>query len=251
MLTVLHVAPHPDDESIGAPCSLLQLASTGARVVVVACALGRASDRARRHRELVEASRVGGFELVVRDPPAALGSRDDLPASRRTLTPWLAGLIDEHCADLVISPQLHDVHPAHETVAEAVRDAIVRSRRPPIWWAWGIWSDLRNPTLLFPCAAMLQQRAERMLACHRGELARNDYAELVRAAGRLAATRGVERVLGFGSAALPGVHHAELFTELGWVDHRWRFGVPRVSPDLALPGDWGSDATRFVTRRSP
>jgi hypothetical protein len=68
----------------------------------------------------------------------------------------------------------------------------------------------------------------------------------VRAAGRLAAIRGGERVLGFGAAALPGVEHAELLTELGWVGGRWRFGPSRVSSAPDLPVEWGDDATYLV-----
>lgn len=250
MTTALHIAPHPDDESIGAPCTLLHLA-TGARVVVVACGLGRPGDYHRRRRELSDAVAAGGLELVVRDPPAALGSRDDLAATRRSLTPWLTGLIEEYRADIVISPHLHDVHPAHEAVARAVRDAVVAATRPPVWWSWAIWADLRTPTLLFPCSEELRERAEQMLRCHQGELARNDYLDLVRAAGRLAAIRGVERVLGFGAARLPGVRHAELLTELGRVGGRWHLGRPRVCADLRPPRDggpdgWGPDVSDLV-----
>lgn len=246
MTTVLHIAPHPDDESIGAPCTLLRLAASGARVVVVACGLGRAVDHDRRHRELTAACATGGLELLVRDPPAALGSRDDLAATERLLAPWIADLIDDHGADLVLSPHLYDAHPAHEAVARAVRDAVARSRRTPIWWSYGIWADLRVPTLLHPCPPALVDKAAAMLSCHVGELARNDYLALLRAAGLLAAVRGVERVLGFGAAALPDVRHAELLTELGYADGRWRLGVPRVADDLALAAEWGGDATRLV-----
>lgn len=246
MTTVLHVAPHPDDESIGAPCALLHLAAAGARVIVVACGLGRPADHGRRHRELVAATRAGGLELLVRRPPAALGSDDDLLATRRELVPWLAGLIDTHRADLVIGPQLHDVHPAHEAVARAVRDAIALAVSPPVWWTWGIWADLRAPTVLFPCPAELVDRAVAMLSRYEGELARNSYVDMLRASGRLAAIRGVERVLGFGASALAGVRHAELLTELGLVDGRWRFGVPRVARRLTLPVSWGADASGFV-----
>lgn len=242
MTTVLHVAPHPDDESVGAPCTLLRLADTGARVVVVACGLGRPADHPRRRRELAAACAAGGLELLVREPPVALGSRDDLAAAERLLTPWLADLIDASVADLVISPHLHDAHPAHETVARAVAAAVARSARRPVWWSYGIWADLRAPTLLHPCPPALVERAVAMLTHHAGELARNNYVAMVRSAGRLAAIRGVERVHGFGSAALPGVVHAELLTELGMVDGEWRLGRPRVAADPALPTSWAGRA---------
>ena len=85
-----------------------------------------------------------------------------------------------------------------------------------------------------------------MLRHHEGEVARNDYVGMLHAAGRLNAIRGVERVLGFGTAALPAVEHAELLTELGWVDSCWRFGTPRVARILDLPRRWDGDATEFL-----
>jgi len=110
----------------------------------------------------------------------------------------------------------------------------------------GLWADLRSPTVLFPCSPALVERAERMVACHAGELARNDYLGMLRATGRLAAIRGVERVLGFGATALAGVQHAELLTELGRVGGRWRAGIPRVSPRLDLPVAWGADVSDHI-----
>jgi LmbE family N-acetylglucosaminyl deacetylase len=244
--TILHVAPHPDDESIGSPCTLLRLAARGARVVVVACGLGRPADHERRRRELVAATRYADLDLLIREPPTALASDDDLDAAQRELLPWIAHLIDSSRADLVLSPHLHDAHPAHEAVARAVRDAVTAARQPPVWWSWGIWAEPRRPTLLVPCAPEDVERALGMLGHHRGELARNDYVAMVRAAGRLAAVRGVERVCGFGARALVGVDHAELLTELGYVDGAWRFGQPRLAAELDLPVRWGPDASAFV-----
>jgi LmbE family N-acetylglucosaminyl deacetylase len=215
-------------------------------VTVAACGLGRTADQARRRRELVAATTFGGFELVVHEPPVGLSTGDDLDAARRRVVPWLVELMDSTEADLVVGPQLHDVHPAHEAVARAIRDAVPHAARPPMWWSWGIWADLRRPTLLLPCAPDLVERALAMLRHHEGEVERNDYVAMVRAAGRLNAIRGVERVQGFGTAALPGVEHAELLTELGWVDGCWRFGIPRVAPTPDLLHRWDGDATEFV-----
>ena len=82
-----------------------------------------------------------------------------------------------------------------------------------------------------------------MLTWYAGEIARNDYPDMLRAAGRLAAIRGAELVQGFGSAALPGVRHAELLCETGWIGGRWRFGVRRVAEQPDLPTRWGAEVT--------
>jgi len=59
-LRVLHVAPHPDDEALGAPCTLLRLKDAGARVVVVACGRGGCSGRPWRDRHGGQALPVAG-----------------------------------------------------------------------------------------------------------------------------------------------------------------------------------------------
>lgn len=238
MTVVLHVAPHPDDECIGAPCTLLRLAEAGARVVVVVCGLGRPADHERRERELRAAVAVNGHELVVRNPPAALSSDDDLQATRAELVPWLVELIDHYGADLVVAPHLRDAHPAHEAVALAVKDAIPMARSAPVWWAWAIWSELPHPTLLVPATPELVDRALTALACYGVELARNNYGEMLLAAGKLAVHRGIERVAGFGSHAPPNITYAEMLVEFGWVDGHWRVGKTRVDDVPSLPVAW-------------
>lgn len=238
MMTVLHVAPHPDDESLGAPCTLLSLAARGARVVVAACGLGSPEEHTRRRAELEAATATARFELVVHDPPAALSSGDDLRITQRDLTAWMTSLFDEFSADLVVGPHLQDDHPAHELVARAIADSVPEARRPPVWWAWGIWRDLAKPTLLVPCSDELVHRAATVLGCYEGELSRNDFRTMLHATGQLNAVRGVERVLGYGAAALPGVRHAELLTELQWESGSWRLGIPRVDPEPTVSTGW-------------
>src|SRR3989442_1569551 len=79
-LTLLHLAPHPDDEVMGGPAIMLELQAGGHRIVNVACGLGRPEDRERREAEARESCRRTGFELVVPARPAEIGSGGDLPA---------------------------------------------------------------------------------------------------------------------------------------------------------------------------
>src|SRR5581483_10326231 len=69
--SVLHVAPHPDDELLGAPASLFGLRDAGWRFVNLACSLGRPEQRERRLAELQEACARAGYELLVELEPAA------------------------------------------------------------------------------------------------------------------------------------------------------------------------------------
>ena len=217
-LTVLHVAPHPDDEALGAPATLLGLRRAGHRVVNLTCSLGRPEQHTRRRAEVEEACRRLGFELVVHDRPgdeAALG-----------------GTVRAFGADLVIGPSAYDGHPSHESVGRALRDGLASDGAPPLW-TWGLWASLRAPTLYVPYDEAVLEAALHGLRAHAGELARNDYEELLRARGVVGRVQGAEQVFGFGTGARPGPY-AEVLEEALWVDGAWWPGVAR-EPDLARP----------------
>src|SRR6187200_2522954 len=80
--TVLHLAPHPDDELLGGPAIMLALQASGHRIINLACSMGRTTDRERREAEARESSRRTGFELLIPSRPVAIGSGDDLDAAQ-------------------------------------------------------------------------------------------------------------------------------------------------------------------------
>jgi LmbE family N-acetylglucosaminyl deacetylase len=63
--TLLHLAPHPDDEVMGGPGIMLALQASGHRIVNLACSLGRPKDRERREAEARESARRTEFELII------------------------------------------------------------------------------------------------------------------------------------------------------------------------------------------
>ena len=232
----LHLAPHPDDEVLGAGAALVGLVDHGWQVVDLAVTLGRTEDRARRRVEVAEACRRLGLELRVLDPPLGLGRRDDHVAARRILAEQVGALVDELRPEVVVSPSPVDAHHAHVTVGRAVGDALARLDAP-VWWQWGFWADLPHPTVLAPFDERRLQRCRHALDAHAGELARNDYARVLRARAELRAVLGVEQVFGFGAAGSPDrPPYAEVLTEARWRDGSWWRGEPRVlDPDAALP----------------
>jgi LmbE family N-acetylglucosaminyl deacetylase len=235
-IEVLHLAPHPDDESIASPATLLALCEAGHQVVNVACSLGRPEQVARRRSELLEARSRAGFGLVILDPPLAISRGDDLEAAQSTLARWIAERIDSTGVDLVVSPSPHDGHYGHEVVGRAAREGIKRSRRRPRWWAWNIWADLPFPTLVTEFGHERLEQALHVLAAHAGELARNDYADLVRCRAVTSRVLGAERVFGFGSHGLDAPF-AELLLELGMPAGEWVAYEPRtLDPERPLDG---------------
>lgn len=232
---ILHVAPHPDDELIGAPATVMALRDAGHPVVNLACSLGRPADHARRREELTEACARAGFELVIPDGLPALGSEDDLPAAQAELTDLIATLIQARACAYVVSPSPHDGHPAHETVGRAVRDALTRLEDPAAWGMWGLWSELPLPNLYVPFDEPRLAEIEHALRAHAGEIDRNDYASLIGIRGRMNAILGAERVFGFG-AAYDGTRYAELLTEVVFDGDRFQRTPPARRPRAHLAG---------------
>lgn len=234
---VLHLSPHPDDELIGAPATLMALRDAGWRVVNLACGLGRPEQRSRREEELREACRRAGFELRIASPRALLrdGGAETVPDG--PLVDDVAAGIEELRPALVVSPSPADRHPAHEAVASAAREALRRiGEGTPRWWMWGLWGALPRPTL---ATAFDDGRLEEILdalSAHCGELERNDFRRLVRGRGEANACLAPELLFGFGAEDRRRARYAELLTELALVEGEWRLGQLRwLDPLDPLP----------------
>ena len=245
---VLHVSAHPDDELTGAPAALFALRDAGFEIVNLACGLGRGEQHARRADELREACRRAGFKLELPASPIALSHSDDPVKARRELVELIAETATRLRPALIVSPQPHDRHRAHELVARAVRDVILDRRAGECsrWWMWGLWGDLSLPTITVAFDERRLTEILGALAAHEKELERNDYRRLVRGRAEMNAARGPELVFGFGSRGDPGPY-VELLTEAVLEDGRWLLGTPRrLDPAAALSepaseteiGDW-------------
>jgi LmbE family N-acetylglucosaminyl deacetylase len=252
---VLHLAPHPDDEALGAPATLLGLREAGHRVICLACGLGRPAQAGRRLAEVREACRRGGFELRVADPPLELSQGDDLARAQAALAATVRALCEAEDVGLVVGPSPHDGHHGHEAVGRAARDALEAMADPPALWLWGLWADLPHPTLLAGFGEARLERARHVLAAHAGELARADYDGLLRARAVGGAVLGAERVFGFG-AQRRAAPYADLLTEALRGAGGWRAGVPReLDPADPLTGaapgpplGWWLHAQSFADR---
>ena len=210
---MLHLAPHPDDESIAAPATLIGLTRAGHRVINLACSLGRPDQAARRHAEADTACRRAGFTLVVHDPPLGISSDDDLDAAREALAATVTRLAEEEEVDVIVAPSPHDGHHGHEVVGRAARDAVRHLERAPRLWMWGLWADLPFPTLYSAFGHRRLLHVLYVLNAHRGEVSRNGYRALVAARGIASRVLGSERVFGYGSPMRP-TRYAELLTEI-------------------------------------
>jgi LmbE family N-acetylglucosaminyl deacetylase len=214
--TVLSVSPHPDDELLGAPATLMALRDAGWRVINLACSLGRPDDRDRRRRELTEACRAAGFELVILDSAPPIGLGDDLVGAQRALAAEVGDALSRSGAELVLGPSPHDGHHGHEVVGRAIRDAAESRAESLEVMFWGLWGELPIPNLLVGFRAERLAEIRAALNAHAGELARNRYDRLVECRAAAGAVLGPERVFGFGSGGSPH-QFAELLTDVIWI----------------------------------
>jgi LmbE family N-acetylglucosaminyl deacetylase len=239
---VLSVAPHPDDELVGAPATLMALRDAGWRVVNLACSLGRREDRRRRRAELAEACRMARFELATPEGIPPIGRDHDLERAQRVLSAVIVELLEETAAPLIVGPSPHDGHHGHEVVGRAIRDAVQTCGGSLRVMFWGLWADLPIPNLLVPFGARRLEEIQRLLRSHAGELARNRLDLLVENRAAANVILGPERVFGFG---VGGIEHpyAELLTDVSWAPGAgWRLMAPRELDALhPLAGDEGPE----------
>lgn len=225
---MLHVSPHPDDELVGAPATLMALRDAGHEVTNLALALGRPADHDRRRAEVTEACRRAGFGLRVIDPPIAMSAGDDLAAAQKRATAAIVAVIDgPDPPDLVVGPGPHDVHHGHELVGRAIRDALGSHDDAPPWWLWAIWGDLPMPTMVTLLDDDRVAEVVQALSAHEGEMQRADHRVQVEARTRVAATLAAEKIFGFGAPAL-STTRAEMVTEVVRHDGHWLLGAPRA-----------------------
>lgn len=223
----MSVSPHPDDELLGAPATLMALRDAGWRVINLACSLGRPDDNHRRRAELTKACERAGFELVIPDGLPPIGMRDNLARAQAALTPAIIDALDDSGAELIVGPSPHDAHHGHEMVGRAIRDAVEKRREPMHVMFWGLWSDLPVPNLLVPFDAARLAEIQRALRAHAGELARNRFDRLLEGRAAANAVLGAERVFGFGAAGT-AYKYTELLTDARWsVAEGWRLTAAR------------------------
>ncbi len=224
--TLVHVAPHPDDEAVGCPGALLHLLDRGWTVVSVVTSLGFSGQWERRRAEAEEASARAGFVPAFLDPPLNLDLDGDLDAATRRLGAELPAIVEEHDGSIVVSPSPHDVHHGHEAVGRGVQRAMAALPPDVRWWMWGVWGELPAPNVFYGFDQTVLDRALHILDAYAGELERNDYRPFLTGRAMANAVTGSERVFGFGSPSATTQPYADLVTEVRLVDGRFMASDP-------------------------
>ncbi len=209
---VLVLAPHPDDECLMGMLPLRLMRECGFGVEVIPFSLGsRVERRQARVAELREACRVLGFGVtaVVKPEQERMRVQDleELLVRRRPVVVFLPHAKDGHAT-----------HRAAHAAGVAAMDA-----------AGGVfqvveteyWHPLERPNLMVAADESDVGQLCRALECHKGEMARNDYAARLPAWMIDNVRRGAELVGGAGAAA-PDWLYAVLYRARIRAGGKWR-----------------------------
>jgi LmbE family N-acetylglucosaminyl deacetylase len=235
---VLVLAPHPDDESITGLLPLRLKEECAFDVWVVPFTLGSRPDRrAERRQELRAACRELGFRLRLAESlsKGTAGVRE------------LAGIVKSLNPAVLVLPHARDGHPAHRAAHRTGVAALDALGQPRAVVETEYWHPLERPNLMVATDESQLARLCRALACHRGEIARSDYAARLPAWMVDNVRRGTELIGGPGATA-PAFDCATLYRARLRVPGAWRslFRGGRIiesSDDLAaLAGLFGSKA---------
>lgn len=161
--SVLVIAPHPDDETIGCAVAIMRKVDAGATVHIVIASDGERSRRRfsyerdelasiRRREALTAIERLG----VPLENVTFLGLPDGQLADHEgELRSRLSELMDQAPTDQIFAPALADAHPDHRVTAQVTR-AIARERAagielyeyPVRYWELAPWTRSSGNPLL-------------------------------------------------------------------------------------------------------
>ena len=169
---VLVVAPHMDDEVIGAGGTLALHQQLGSTTAVVFCAGGSSPEATRvRKEEARAAATIMGFaELAWLDRPDGALSKHE-PAIARELARTLA----DRRPDQVFCPYPTDHHRDHAATAMAVAQALALSDFRGQVWCYEVWSPLWPNTAVDITKTMAIKRSA--IGAHASQVAGVDYVE--------------------------------------------------------------------------
>jgi LmbE family N-acetylglucosaminyl deacetylase len=201
---VLLLAPHPDDEVIGAGGTLIKHRKAGDPVKVVFMTDGRRGKlrrqtieeivRIRREEAVRGCSVLGVEDLVFLNAPDG-----ELDATAETVE-RLRAVLCEYRPDVLYLPHLRDMHRDHlftNVVLAAAADSLADDA---MVYAYEVWTPLLRPNCVVNITKEFGQKQEAM-RCHQSQLELVDYQGRVEGLGRYRS----------GTIPLPGVMYAEAF----------------------------------------
>ncbi len=182
-MSVLVIAPHPDDEVIGCGGAIRLRVERGERVSVVFLTSGELGlkrlprERAWKVRETEarKSSKILGLAKLhfLRQPDWLLG--DHASATATALKP----LLEQERPALIYLPHPNDGHPDHQASLPILRAALKRCRGlKPELLGYEIWTPLATHDIAVDISPVMPRKL-RALRAHRSQLGEFDYVKAV------------------------------------------------------------------------
>ncbi len=211
--TALILAPHPDDESITGLLPLRLQEECGFQVLVIPLTWGSRSERqGARKREMKAACAQLGFGLRnLKEPLGSEARIRELNARILRLSP-----------SVIFMPHLKDGHATHQKAHRwglAALDLSSNQRFHVVETEY--WHPLARPNLMVAADDAQLASLCVALSCHKGEIARNDYAARLPAWMIDNVRRGAE-LLGGEGADSPAIEFATLYRARRRENRGWR-----------------------------
>ncbi len=180
--TVLVLAPHPDDESLGCGGALILHRRQGDPVRVVFVTDGMAGDalgyyaaldyQGLRREEAGRAAAVLGVDdLVFWD------YQDGRLAEARDLADRLGAVLEAYKPDIIYRPSTLEIHPDHWTLGVGIEEALRRPRSVPCDFRYEIWATVQ-PSHVIDISAVWEQK-KKAIEQYESQLRYNDYVHMV------------------------------------------------------------------------
>jgi LmbE family N-acetylglucosaminyl deacetylase len=178
---VLLLAPHADDDVIGAGGTAALHAAQGDAVRVLVVFDGVAGDPERRHdpaelrRTRQAEARAGGAHLGLRDydfwgyPEGHQPGCEELRAGARRMADYVRGWAPE----IVYAPWIGEYHLDHHVLARVARLALALARFSGRAWGYEVWTPL-VPTRIVDVSAYYERKVAAIRE-HRSQLEYTDH----------------------------------------------------------------------------
>lgn len=176
--SVLVLAPHPDDESLGCGGAIVLHSRQGDRVTVLFATDGTAGDplghyKHTDYRQVRRAeARKAGEILGVHDL-TFWAYHDGRLAEAGDLADRLAGLLDAKRPDIIYCPSVREPHPDHSALAAAISVTLAHYRKPLGVYTYEIWAT-GQPTHVLDITAVWQVK-QKAIEQYQSQLMYNDY----------------------------------------------------------------------------
>ena len=180
---VLVLAPHMDDEVIGAGATLLQHVAAGSDVGIffTTDSSGSSNDPTKRNQE--REIRHAEAELAIEHLGARLigvaeFSDGNLSHHEQALGKELADLIAETTPDQIFCPFASDMHRDHQATAAGLGNALrnLGNKWSGEIWGYEVWSTLW-PNVAVDCSGPWLEKKASAIACYRSQIAHMNYIE--------------------------------------------------------------------------